>query len=199
MRVRKQLSAGPRNPRASSSETLDCFDINFRTLLPLGNEIKFGWGNFITSEPRYPHEILELTYPGHGRISKKAIELYEKGHSIAETAAMVGMPATSLFEGLKARSTPMRPAWKVRKTNPSYGYAWLSGEIVMNPLEYKTVLLIMELFKMGKRPHQIAGYLNEQGIKPRRGKKWFARTVTDIIRRQKLKDSEVIFLSPSEL
>ena len=97
---------------------------------------------------------------------------------------MVGMPATSLFDTFKERKIPTRPAWKARKKNPSYGYAWLLGKIVMNPLEYKNVLLILELSKMGKRPHQIAIYLNEQGIKPRRGKKWFARTVTDTIHRE---------------
>lgn len=142
-----------------------------------------GWGDFITSEPRYPHDFIELTYPGHKRISEKAVELYQKGHSIAETAAMVGVPTTTFFDELKARGIPTRSASEARKTNSPYGYAWLSGEIVMNPLEYKNVLLIIQLSKMGKRPHQIANYLNDQGVRPRRGKKWFARTVTDILSR----------------
>lgn len=146
---------------------------------------EIGWGGFITSEPRYPHNFIELTYPGRGRISEKAIELYEKGHSVAETASMVGMPSTSLFDAMKELSIRIRPAWKTRRTNPSYGYAWLSGEIVMNPVEYKKVLLILELSKIGKRPHQIARYLDEKGIKPRRGKKWYARTITDIVSREK--------------
>ena len=145
---------------------------------------KNGWGDNTTSEPRHPHEILELCFPGHKRISEKAVELYEKGHSVAETAAMVGMPATSLFDALKEQKLVTRPAWKARKKNPAYGNSWLSGEIVMNPLEYKNVLLILELSEMGKRPYQIANYLNQHGIKPRRGKKWFARTVTDIIHRE---------------
>lgn len=97
---------------------------------------------------------------------------------------MIGVPATSLFEAMKDRNISIRPAWKARRKNPPYGYAWLSGKIVMNPLEYKNVLLILELAKMRKRPHQIANYLNQHGIKPRRGKKWFARTVTDIIQRE---------------
>jgi hypothetical protein len=96
---------------------------------------------------------------------------------------MVGMPATTLFDELKDRDIPTRSASEARKTNPPYGYAWLSGEIVVNPLEYKYVLLILELSDVGKRPHQIANYFNEQNIRPRRGKKWFARTVTDIISR----------------
>lgn len=102
---------------------------------------------------------------------------------------MVGMPATSFFDGLKERNIPTRPAWKARRTNPSYGYAWLSGEIVVNSLEYKNVLLILELSKMGRRPHQIANYLNDQGVKPRRAKRWFARTVTDMIRREVANES----------
>lgn len=93
------------------------------------------------------------------------------------------MPATSLFDELRERGIPTRSASAARKTNPRYGYAWLSGEIAINPLEYKNVLLILELSKMGTRPHQIAKYLNEQTIQPRRGKKWFARTVTDILNR----------------
>jgi len=54
-------------------------------------------------------------------------------------------------------------------------------------MEYKNVLLILELLKMGRRPHQIANYLNEQEIGPRSGMKWFARTVTDIVRRERIK------------
>jgi hypothetical protein len=101
---------------------------------------------------------------------------------------MVGLPASPLFDGLKDHGIPTRSALEARKKNSPYGYAWLSGQIVMNPLEYKNVLLILELSKMGKRPHQIANYLIKQGITPRRGKKWFARTITDIIRRQGLRD-----------
>ena len=160
---------------------------NFSDLrsLKIGSDIrKIGWATGTISEPCYPHEIIEFTFPGKGRISEKAIELYEKGHSSAETAAMTGLPATSLFEALKEQKISTRPAWKTRRTNPSYGYAWLSGEIVMNPVEYKNVLLILELSKIGKRPHQIAKYLNEKATTPRRGKKWFARTVTDIIHRE---------------
>lgn len=127
-------------------------------------------------------------FPGHKRISEKAIELYEKGHSIAETAAMVGVPASSLFDAMKEKNIPTRPVWKAQRKNPAYGYAWFSGEIVMNPVEYKNVLLILELSKMRKRPHQIANYLNVQGVRPRRGKKWFARTVTDIIRRESIEE-----------
>jgi hypothetical protein len=144
---------------------------------------KIGWGDFITSEPRYPHDFIELRFPGQRRISKKAIELYEKGHSIAETASMVGVPPTTLFDELKERRVPTRSVSSARKTNPPYGYTWLSGEMVLNPVEYKNVLLILELSKMRKRPHKIANDLNEQKIKPRRGQKWFARTVTDIISR----------------
>ena len=83
-----------------------------------------GWGGLTISEPRYPHDSIEITFPGHKRISEKAVELYEKDHSIAETAAMVGVPASSLFDAMKAKNIPVRPAWKARRKNPAYGYAW---------------------------------------------------------------------------
>jgi len=100
------------------------------------------------------------------------------------------MPTTTLFDGLKDGGIPTRSVSVARKKNPPYGYAWLSGEIVKNPLEYKNVLLILELSKLGRRPHQIVNYLNEQGNRSRCGKKWYARTITDIIARQLLNADE---------
>lgn len=138
----------------------------------------------IISEPVHPHEIIEFRHIEPRRITKKAIEFYEKGHSVAESAAMAGMPASSLFDEMKACNIPRRSWRKAMRPNAPYGYAWLSGELVMNPIEYKTVQLILELSKSGKRPHQIAEYLNQKGVKPRRGKKWFARTITDFILRE---------------
>lgn len=136
----------------------------------------------IISELRYPHEIIEFRHITPRRISQKAIEFYEKGHSVAESAAMAGIPASTLFDEMKARNVPRRSWRKAIRPNAPYGYAWLSGELVMNPLEYKNVQLILEI-SAGKRPHQIAEYLNQKGVKPRRGTKWFARTITDIIER----------------
>jgi hypothetical protein len=87
-----------------------------------------GWGDGTISEPRYPHDLIELTFPGHKRISEKAIELYERGHSIAETASMVGMAATSLFDAFKEQRIPTRPAWKTKNKNPPYGYLVTGSE-----------------------------------------------------------------------
>lgn len=138
----------------------------------------------IISELRYPHEIIEFRHIAHRRITEKAVAFYKKGHSIAESAAMAGVPASTLFDEMKAHNIPRRSWRKAMRPNAPYGYAWLSGELVMNPLEYKNVQLILELSGAGKRPHHIANFLNEKRIKPRKGKKWFARTITDIIRRE---------------
>lgn len=140
----------------------------------------------IISEPVHPHEIIEFRHIAYRGITKKAVEFYEKGHSIAESAAMAGMPASTLFDEMKSNNIPRRSWRKAVRPNALYGYAWLSGELVMNPIEYKTVKLILDLSKSGKRPHQIAQYLNEKKVKPRRGGKWFARTITDIIRRERV-------------
>ncbi|MGE0633249.1 MAG: recombinase family protein [Pseudobdellovibrionaceae bacterium] len=145
---------------------------------------KIGWGDFLISEPLHLHEIIEFRHIAHRRITEKAVEFYEKGHSIAESAAMAGMPASTLFDEMKANNIPRRSWRKAVRPNAPYGYAWLSGELVINPLEYKNVRLILEISKAGKRPHQIAEYLNQKGVKPRRGKRWFARTITDIILRE---------------
>lgn len=137
------------------------------------------------SEPVHPHEIIEFRHIAYRGITKKAVEFYEKGHSVAESAAMAGMPASTLFDEMQINNIPRRSWRKTVRHNTSYGYAWLLGEIAVNPIEYKNVLLIIELAKSGKRPHQIAEYLNLKCIKPRRGKKWFARLITDILNKEK--------------
>ena len=71
-----------------------------------------------------------------------------------------------------------------RKTNPPFGYLWLSGKLVINPIEYKTVQLIRDLHDSGMRPYQIEKYLNERKVSTRNGGKWFARIITNILEKE---------------
>jgi hypothetical protein len=68
--------------------------------------------------------------------------------------------------------------------NP-YGYAWLEGEMVVDPKEYKVVFEIVRLWKAGKSFTKIAKYLNERNVATRMGKKWSHPVVASIINRSR--------------
>jgi len=64
-----------------------------------------------------------------------------------------------------------------------YGYAYLEGELVKNPVEYKTVLRIMALWKSGKSLNGIADILNQKPIPTRSGGKWVHSVIAGIIKK----------------
>ena len=94
------------------------------------------------------------------------------------------MASTSIFKVMKTLKRKRRSSQKARKTNPPFGYSWLSGKLVINPIEYKTVQLIQDLHDSGMRPYQIEKYLNERKVSTRNGGKWFARIITNILEKE---------------
>jgi hypothetical protein len=83
---------------------------------------------------------------------------------------------------MKRCGVPRRPVAKVRKTNPPFGYAWLEGRLAINPVEFKTVRMILDLSESGMRPYHIEKVLNDQQIPTRAGRRWFSRIITNVIR-----------------
>lgn len=142
---------------------------------------KNGCPKGIISEPHHPHEIIDIFPSIKSRIIKKCVPLYEKGYSLAQTSEITGVASTSIFKVMKTLKRKRRSSQKARKTNPPFGYSWLSGKLVINPVEYKTILLIRDLHESGMLPYQIEKYLNEQKVPTRNGGKWFARIITNII------------------
>lgn len=97
---------------------------------------------------------------------------------------MTGVPASSIFEVMKSQKKALRSAKAARKTNPPFGYAWLSGRLVVDPVEYKTIELIRSLNDSGMRPYHIEKYLNQRNIPTRNGGKWFARIISNILEKE---------------
>ena len=118
------------------------------------------------------------------RIIQKGIPLYEKGLSFTQFSDIIGVATSSIFDLMKDQKRAIRSAKAARKTNPSLGYAWLSGKLVLNPAEYETVELIRNLHQSGMRPYHIEKHLNQRGIPTRNGSKWFARIVTNILAKE---------------
>lgn len=98
---------------------------------------------------------------------------------------MTGVPTTSIYDKLKKLKLQCRQRSKSLKTNPPFGYAWLSGKLVINPVEFKTVQLIQNLHSTGMRPYHIEKHLNSHKIPTRKGGQWFARIISNILASEK--------------
>ena len=70
-----------------------------------------------------------------------------------------------------------------------YGYAYLEGALVKNPIEFSVVLKITRLWQSGKSARAIAQILNDQKIKTRQGKTW-RHTVIQSILKNKISKKE---------
>lgn len=68
--------------------------------------------------------------------------------------------------------------------HPPYGYDAVKGELVKNELELKTLAVIMELRAAGWWYTTIARYLNEKGLRTKRGKVWTNESVKALLRRR---------------
>ncbi len=58
------------------------------------------------------------------------------------------------------------------------------GTLVKNRREQKAVALIRQLHDQGKSLRKIAAWLNDRGIKPKRGKRWIHSSVLRIVGRE---------------
>ena len=75
---------------------------------------------------------------------------------------------------------------------PPYGYANLSGEMVIVPEQAEVVKQIFTNTLEGKSTHTIAKELNELGVKSKKGSKWAAGSINAIVRNEKY-TGDVIF------
>lgn len=66
---------------------------------------------------------------------------------------------------------------------PYYGFCYFEGEIVKDPREYPTLVLIHDFWKEGKTIHQIVKELNCRSLTSRTGRKWSWAAVSNIVTR----------------
>jgi hypothetical protein len=142
-----------------------------------------------------PHDIIRFSAKTKDQIFEACAPLYEAGWSFCEIAAKTGYAKTSLRKVLVSRGLTLRPktgasssefkaAPKVRSRIQPYGFAWLEGQLVKEPREYKTLLIIFDLWRSGKGLAYIARFLNDQKIPTRFGRKWHRATIKQIVERQ---------------
>lgn len=114
--------------------------------------------------------------------------------SISEISQRTGIKRTTIWATIKEfekpakRSDPSRYA-RWRKGNqrtgarPPYGFCILQGEVVPEPREYPTLLVIHRLWKRGAERMDILAELDERGLKSRTGNDWSYGVIRFIIER----------------
>jgi hypothetical protein len=71
------------------------------------------------------------------------------------------------------------------KARPPFGFCYFQGEVIKNPKEFPTLLLIQNLWKQGASISSIVRHLDEKGIRSRMGKPWSYNVIKATIRRLK--------------
>ncbi len=119
--------------------------------------------------------------------------LYESGLSIRDIEEQTGIPKTTIRETLKKRGMALcnpqgANASKIDRTknkrggNTPYGYAYLDGQLLVDPKEQIIVRKIVKLHQSGLSGNVIARELNTQKIPGRNGKSWCPSVVRGIIK-----------------
>lgn len=72
-----------------------------------------------------------------------------------------------------------------------YGFCYLEGEIVKDPREYPTLVLIHKLLKDRYTIHQIVKELNRRNLASRTGRRWSWASVKNIVNRFTLENLKI--------
>lgn len=158
--------------------------------------LKIGGPEVSTDEPFYQHDFIELSPRTPSRIYEKCAPLYESGLSIRDIEERTGIPKTTVREtliknGMALRNPQDGNASNIDRTknksggHTPYGYAYLDGQLLLDPKEQIIVRKILKLHQSGLSGNAIARELNNQKIPSRNGKSWSPSVVREIIRRNK--------------
>ena len=144
--------------------------------------------------PMYFHDIIEFHCENKARKFEIVRPIYMQGSSLGEIERQTGIAKTSIRELLIAHGLTLRKFSLAKRKNKNgkkgmrsgvtpYGYAYLNGQLVLAPNEYKVVQKILKLWHKGKAAKAICEELNDQRILTRMSKKWSASTVARVIKR----------------
>ncbi|AHI06565.1 hypothetical protein BDW_10325 [Bdellovibrio bacteriovorus W] len=155
----------------------------------------------------YIHDIIKFSCLSLSRISEIVAPLQEANLSIAEISDSTGFKKTMIWESLKLQQKP-KEALKIvlydrwRKghqrtgARPPYGFCFLLGEVVPEPKEYPTLLLLHKLWNNNESIMSILKRLEVRGLKSRTGKAWSYGVIQSIIKRF---EAEAIVLRQGKL
>ncbi|MEZ4872695.1 MAG: recombinase family protein [Bdellovibrionales bacterium] len=162
---------------------------------------KFGGGAQWTNEPNHHHDFIELSPRTQSRIYEKCAPLYEKGLSIRDIEERTGIPKSTVREALTKSGVSLRNPLNgnarhidrlhtKRGGHTPYGYAYLDGQLLIDPKEQIIVRKILKLHQSGMSGNAIATELNCQKIPSRTGKTWRPCVVRRIIKANQTKKTK---------
>ena len=152
-----------------------------------------GGGEVTINEPLYAHDFIELSPRTPSRIYEECAPLYESGLSIRDIEERIGIPKSTVRETLKKNGMALRNPLNgnaihidrlhtKRGGHTPYGYAYLDGQLIIDPKEQIIVRKIMKLHQSALSGNAIAKELNRQKIPSRTGKSWSPCVVRRIIK-----------------
>lgn len=120
--------------------------------------------------------------------------LYRKGLSVTDIADQTGLARTSIWNSLRAHKAEFRPQdpisydrWRQgygkMRARPPYGFSYFQGEIIKDPVEFPTLLLIQSLMRQGMSISSIVRRLEAKGLKSRMKKPWSYNVIKAVIGR----------------
>lgn len=149
--------------------------------------------DFITQKHHHHHDFIEISPRTQARIVERCAPLYEKGLSIRDIEATTGIPKSTVRESLRRSGMTLRNPLNGNAKNidskknkrgghTPFGYAYLDGQLVIDPKEQLIIRKILKLHHSGLSGIAIANELNMQKIPSRTGKTWCPCVVRNLIR-----------------
>lgn len=147
------------------------------------------------------HDFIELSPRTQSRIYEKCAPLYEKGLSIRDIEERTGIPKSTVREALTKSGMSLRNSLNgnarhidrlhtKRSGHTPYGYAYLDGQLLIDPKEQIIVRKILKLHQSGMSGNAIAFELNRQKIPSRTGKTWRPCVARRIIKANQTKKTK---------
>jgi hypothetical protein len=124
--------------------------------------------------------------------------MYEKGESLNDIAKHFKCSRNKVRDALLKAKIKLRPNVAI-KTGASalkpykqssklyYGFCYFEGQVIKDPREFPTLLLIHKRWSDGRTAHEIVQELNQASLPSRTNKKWSWKTISNILTRFKQK------------
>jgi hypothetical protein len=142
----------------------------------------------------HPLDIIDFQPKRSIGIYEEISPLYQSGLSVSDIADQTGYRRTAIWKCLNDQQKLLRPQAPVSfdrwrkgrgktRARPPYGFCFFDGEVVKNPSEYPTLLLIKKLRGRDLSITAIVEALAKKSFRSRMGKPWSYNVIKAIVGR----------------
>lgn len=140
-----------------------------------------------------PHDFISHSNLTNETLFKNSSALYSEGYSLRAIGQKLRVPKSTLRDCLIRGGTELRPHSLKKRIEPipkknairnaPYGTFIFEGKLHKNSKEQMIIKRILGLKSAGLDLTQIAKFLNQESIRPRKAKEWNQATIGKIIKR----------------